>query len=120
MCNHNKFGFCKFKKTFRKQHVGQLCEISSCDVLTCTLRHPKVCRYYRDFNKCKFSEWCAFAHVDKEDPSKNHKLEIERLLVKITDIEKASVVKDEQIENLKMENEKINKYSRDCGWPRRP
>ena len=54
-----------------------------------------MCRYYRDFNRCKLSEWCAFAHVDKEDSFKNHKLENERLLVKLTDIEKAKVEKDE-------------------------
>ena len=68
-----------------------------------------MCRYYRDFNRCKFSEWCCFTHVDKEDPFENYKSENEKLLVKITDIEKDSVEKDEQIKNLKIENEEINK-----------
>ena len=106
VCNYNKFGFCKFKETCRKQHINKVCENSSCDVLTCTLRHPKECKYYRDFNRCRFGEWCSFAHVHKED--QNLKLENEKMQEKLAGIEKNSIEKDEQIESLKLENAKIN------------
>ena len=105
VCNYNKFGFCKFKQNCMKQHIEHLCEDSSCDVLTCTLLHPKECKFYRDFNRCKFSDWCRFAHVHKEDQN-------EKVLGKLIEIEKNNLEKDKQISILKLENERVsNKLS---------
>ena len=83
VCRFNKFGFCKFKETCRNHHIKELCEDSSCDILSCDYRHPQVCKFYRDFGRCKYSEYCFYAHVDKEDIS-----EISRSLTnKINDLE---------------------------------
>ena len=31
-------------------------------VKECLLRHPKICKYLRDYGYCKFGEWCYFSH----------------------------------------------------------
>ena len=77
-----KFGYCKHRELCRRQHVNTLCENDECEISMCTFRHPKVCKYYRDYGYCKFDP-CMFRHVDKE--------------------------KDPEIEKLKQENESIKK-----------
>ena len=45
----------------------KICEKFDCEIRECHLRHPKICKAYRDLGFCKFSEWCKFSHnVDKE------------------------------------------------------
>ena len=62
VCSFNKFGFCKFGLTCRKQHVSEKCSNKNCEIQKCSLRHPRTCRYFRDFGNCKFGEWCLFNH----------------------------------------------------------
>ena len=31
------------------------------------LRHPKKCKIFRDYNWCKFGEWCFFTHESIEN-----------------------------------------------------
>ena len=69
VCGFFKFGYCKFKDTCRKKHHSELCENTSCEIRKCLLRHPKICRYYRDFGRCKFAESCAFKHIENETAS---------------------------------------------------
>ena len=62
VCRYNKFGYCKFGEVCRKQHVDELCDSSSCDPLTCIKRHPKECKFYRNYKRCKFNP-CKFSHM---------------------------------------------------------
>ena len=68
VCKWNKYGYCKHGEMCRKSHVKEICENSECDVSMCTFRHPKTCKYYRDYRKCKFDP-CMFLHVEKENDS---------------------------------------------------
>ena len=52
------------------------CEKSECDISLCSFRHPKVCKYYRDYRKCKFNP-CMFLHVEKENDPETEKLKKE-------------------------------------------
>ena len=65
VCFFNKYGFCKFRSTCRKYHNMEICLKNGCEVIKCSLRHPKICRFFRDYNRCKFGEWCCFRHVHK-------------------------------------------------------
>ena len=56
VCSFYMFGYCKHKEYCRKRHVKETCDIS-----TCVYRHPKVCKCYRDYRKCKFDP-CLFLH----------------------------------------------------------
>ena len=62
VCEFFKFGFCKFKSMCRKQHILEKCSNNECDIKSCSLRHPRTCRYYRDIGFCKLCEWCQFKH----------------------------------------------------------
>ena len=65
-CPHNKFGYCKHKQMCRNLHVDVICGNSACDISICLSRHPKACRYYRDYGRCKFNP-CAFLHLENEN-----------------------------------------------------
>ena len=88
VCKFFKFGYCKQGEFCRRQHVKDICENTECDISICALRHPKVCKYYRDYCKCKFDP-CMFLHVDKEnDPQiKKVRKENESILKKIANLE---------------------------------
>ena len=79
VCVFNKYGYCKFKSNCRKQHILEICSNQKCEILRCSLRHPKICRYFRDFGMCKFGEWCLFRHelkVNKEIEDVKRALEL--------------------------------------------
>ena len=67
VCGFFKFGYCKFRNKCRKMHVSEKCERKTCDIKSCNLRHPKICRYFRDRKFCKFGEWCCFDHKNIEE-----------------------------------------------------
>ena len=62
VCQFNKFGYCKYQKNCHKNHENEICPNQTCEVKTCSLRHPKICRFYRDYGRCKFFP-CAYMHV---------------------------------------------------------
>ena len=106
VCKFNKFWFCKFQQTCRNHHIEELCDNSSCDIKNCNFRHPQVCKFYRDFGRCKYSDYCAYAHIDKEDITeiaRSLRNEIDDLENKVIENEKVIVKYSEKIESLEIE-----------------
>ena len=68
LCLYNKFGFCKHGDKCRKEHVQEICENNECNQSECRRRHPKECKYFKLYKRCKFNEFCAFSHVTPFDP----------------------------------------------------
>ena len=62
VCKFNKFGYCRYNKMCRNRHENKICENSSCEIFSCSERHPRECRYFREYNRCKFNP-CKFKHV---------------------------------------------------------
>ena len=62
LCLFNKFGYCKYNETCRKHHVKEICQSKACDISKCKLRHPKLCKFFRNQGMCKFSPY-AFKHI---------------------------------------------------------
>ena len=89
VCSYNKYGHCKYKNMCHSRHVKTVCEAETCDVRKCELRHPKICRFSREYVRCRFNP-CSYQHeVHLKDS---------RLLKEITDnLEK----KDREIQELK-------------------
>ena len=73
VCVFNKFGFCKYSVKCRKKHEDLKCENLSCEIFNCSKRHPKECKYYREFNRCKYNEYCRYEHKQKESSKGNDK-----------------------------------------------
>ena len=100
ICRYFKFRFCKYLKKCLFQHVREICENNECDVKSCSLRHPKICSFFRDYNRCKFVEWCLFKYVDK-----NMSIKI-KAVNKIKNLEKLIKEKDSLISIPSITNRK--------------
>ena len=107
ICLFNKFGYCKFGERCRKHHKYKICEESSCEITSCRERHPKDCRYFRNFGRCKFSP-CAFNHeiVVKGNECEKIRKEVKILNDKILSLENVISCQNIQIEemNTKIQN----------------
>ena len=62
ICQHNKFGYCKYRETCRKHHFKTICKAESCESIKCPKRHPRPCKYFNIFRRCKFGSFCLFSH----------------------------------------------------------
>ena len=76
VCDHNKYGFCKYGLKCRQKHINTKCENPTCEIKTCHQRHPKECRFYRSYGRCKFGTFCLYEHKDEKT---NLRSEIESL-----------------------------------------
>ena len=97
VCRYFKFGFCRFKEMCRFMHISEVCENPSCEIKLCNLRHPRICNFFRDYNRCKFSEWCAFKHVENNTHGSDSMKEI---IEKLDNLTKAIKEKDIIINDL--------------------
>ena len=70
------------------------CVKKNCEVDYCPLRHPRKCRFYLEFNYCKFGTFCRYKH---ETFSKQVSNEVENLKHTIECLRKDIVKKDEEI-----------------------
>ena len=62
ICRKNKFGYCWYGEKCKNKHVNELCKNKNCEIFSCEKRHPKTCKYKRDYGYCKFQEYCRFNH----------------------------------------------------------
>ena len=91
VCQFFKYGFCKYRETCRKFHSEETCENEHCETLNCLKRHPRECKYYKIYKRCKFGSYCLFTHVSEESTKEAND---EKLDAKFEYIEK-------EVENLK-------------------
>ena len=73
------------------------CESFKCDGRNCDKRHPRECRFYNDYGRCKFGESCLYDHVDRSDPVLE---ELERVKAKLDVVEDLIVEKNLEIKIL--------------------
>ena len=112
VCNFNKYGSCRYQERCRKCHEEKACEAVNCEVKTCMLRHPKYCKFLRDYGYCKFGEWCKFSHKAFGTNGNVENEELKELKEKFKNLEKEINSKDDLIKNLEIEIKlhlKINK-----------
>ena len=67
VCYYFKYGHCKFQSNCRNKHVEDLCENPSCEIAACEKRHPKKCKYFLNFGRCKFL-YCSYKHEHYDRP----------------------------------------------------
>ena len=79
ICKHNQTGFCKYRQQCTKEHVNKICkEKFKCQDKTCNKHHPKKCKNFDVYGKCKFTN-CAYIHSEDEV---NQKVELLKKCVK--------------------------------------
>ena len=103
VCRFNKFGFCRYGNLCFRKHENRKCENDNCQVKGCPYRHPRKCRYYIEYNNCKFGSYCKFSH--DLIPLKKHNEEINDLKKQIKDLKKEIIEKDIE---LKKKDEEID------------
>ena len=64
MCYYFKFGHCRYGDTCRRRHNKIICAKENCEIFNCEQRHPKLCRYFKNYGRCKFYP-CAFRLVSQ-------------------------------------------------------
>ena len=87
-------------------HVSEKCERKSCDIKSCNLRHPKICRYFRDRKFCKFGEWCCFEHKNSEEDFKRVFEKCNIIENKVNNLEILLIDKDQVVNTLGTKIEK--------------
>ena len=56
-CKYKQTGLSKFCENYPKVHNNEVCNNKSdCRSLTCTKRHPKVCKIFKDHGYCRHKE----------------------------------------------------------------
>ena len=110
LCLYNKFGHCKFSETCRKLHNKEICRNKTCEIQHCTKRHPRPCKYFQEYKRCKFGEFCSFSHDSEyhihDHVPNNVTTDIQNRLEML---ENKIKEKDNQIENLIEEIDAIKK-----------
>ena len=112
VCQHFKYGHCKYSDICRYRHINTICVKEDCDIASCSERHPKVCKFYQDYGRCKFNP-CSYKHSRTKNQFE-FESKIEILEEKIKNLEKVLDDKSKDIEVLDKtilkQNEMISKY----------
>ena len=95
ICKINKFGYCKLRNTCLKTHENQKCEEKKdCNFWNCSLRLPQSCRFFREFKRCKFGEFCKVSHDHDQLTEKIYSEEIGGMMENLECFKKDIGVKD--------------------------
>ena len=82
LCTNYKFGFCKYAERCRKRHVEAKCQNSECDGNKCERRHPHSCKFFLEFKRCKFGEYCRFLHKYQDHSRDSLQIKSELQMIK--------------------------------------
>ena len=106
VCRYFKFGHCKFCDKCRFLHVKERCENPTCEIRSCSLRHPRKCKWQRDYGRCKYGEWCSFDHNNISDNQKS----INKILQRLEHMSKIILEKDNMINHLAEKIRKLEEH----------
>ena len=110
VCSFNKYGFCKYGQVCRKRHIEKICEKKDCDIYSCESRHPRSCKFFMEFKRCKFGEYCRYLHKYLEHSSESNQIEAEFQTIKskMTMIEQENKDLRKKIDEQSLEMENLN------------
>ena len=107
ICQHHKYGYCRFKTECKKKHLSSECaDLEECkNSKGCQKRHPKLCKRYASGN-CRFENGCAYKHKKSSTTEEN-----EQLKDKLQVFEKVLHAMTRKVLSLETEVEKLIKKS---------
>ena len=95
VCKFYQTGFCKFQTHCKNVHNHDICPSNHCSNNACMLRHPRVCKYFLNFGRCKFGSSCAYLHKNQNTLHAQQILEIQNQIQSLE-------VKIKKLEDLEM------------------
>ena len=110
VCKYFKYGYCKYRGNCKFKHVQEICVETDCEVDQCKYRHPRECKFYREYQICRFGTMCCFRHETSPNMLKNGALlqeikileeNLEMLRQQIQEITINVKQKEQEIELLK-------------------
>ena len=113
VCWFNRFGYCRFGNHCFRKHINIICENVNCEIAKCSSRHPRKCKYFLEYQKCKFGEYCRFSHGIPNNPKNMEKIEalekeVEVLKQEIKHMKDHFDMKESQLKMIQTEvNEKV-------------
>ena len=116
ICLYHKYGFCKYKETCRHRHIDVVCDKHDCEHQTCSNRHPRRCRYFQQFGRCKFGTYCAFLHVPLHDDHIDLENEMKSMEAQISSLEKLVSDRDSRLEALENKMKSIEEENQKLGF----
>ena len=81
------YGYCYYGDYCQFRHVDEICDDKNCNVFDCERRHPRICNYFRNFQRCKFTTYCSYKHEKLNNVNENSE-KIVKLENKLREIEK--------------------------------
>ena len=104
VCFNYKFGFCKFNERCKFRHVTLVCEDENCDISKCEKRHPKICKFYRDYKRCKFTVGCMYKHENQFELFEKIEKKLEKIKCNHSDNDIRKISEDVEGKYKKMES----------------
>ena len=79
-----------------------MCDDYKCDVSKCEKRHPKICRFYRDYKRCKFTVGCMYKHENQFELFEKIEKKLEKLKCNHSDKDKKKILEnvEEKLESM--------------------
>ena len=123
-CRFHDKGICRRKERCLFLHPTEICKSDkSHESDSCPKRHPNLCFFFSQFNKCKFNDSCSFKHVNNNQIEEINTLKEELKVVK-DEVEslknqlkgKDTLLKEEidRVKKLKSENSTLNVTLVEC------
>ena len=108
VCIYRKYGHCKYLETCKFRHIEKICDEEACEIENCHSRHPRDCRFFRDYRKCKFGDYCSYNHQNfnaKLDDSVQNELEnvkedLKTMKAKVNELENEVKEKDRHVKEI--------------------
>ena len=88
ICCHNKYGHCKFQDVCHQNHVNEKCEDINCEIVNCQKRHPRKCKFFLEYKRCKFGDFCSYEHLldDRANDIEDLKKELAAVKTKVQNL----------------------------------
>ena len=110
VCWYNKVGYCRFRNLCFRKHNNIICKNVNCEISKCSSRHPRICKFFLEYQKCKFGEYCRFSHDIPDSHKTREKIEVlekdvELLKLEILDMKNQIEIKEDQLKIIRTEVE---------------
>ena len=80
----------------------------------CSSRHRKTCRYFKEFMRCKFGEYCRYSHKKREDASGSVIKQLDEKVETLGNkIDQNRNILEKVNENEISQNERINELTKE-------